>query len=404
MPLNVNRPIRRKETIGLATPLTNGNSMRTTARNTIWQASQPLVACNIYVSAGGLPSHPSKLLHLLQYAQDRQFDTNDHTSGITTDGEQRSHAVLGQLGRSLAVVHAFADPVYNRSSFHLAGTFQNVASLAAQVALQALKEFQLEGEEDESWPGLPKKDSHGSHHHPTVGLVDHVSFMPLIGVDNNVADGFLPELGPSTASGKAAHLVGQQLKDKGGIHVEYYGSAHPQGTSLATVRREKTQFFQSGGLMVEDDSASNRITSSIAIVGAPSNFVENYNIRLSCDKKKAQSLTKLLRERDGGLVGVEALTLPYSKGRWEVACNLLQPTVTSAENIQEAVDAWQADEEKQFVSTEGSSRLLVEQGYRVGTTAEQCLACLKLDRDEAVHHDHEVRRRFSSYLNKRSSE
>jgi hypothetical protein len=36
--------------------------------------------------------------------------------------------------------------------------------------------------------------------------------------------------------------------------------------------------------------------------------------------KWARSLTQALREQDGGLPGVEALTLPYSKGQFEVAC------------------------------------------------------------------------------------
>jgi hypothetical protein len=34
----------------------------------------------------------------------------------------------------------------------------------------------------------------------------------------------------------------------------------------------------------------------------------------------AWSLTRALREQDGGLPGVEALTLPYSKGQFEMAC------------------------------------------------------------------------------------
>jgi hypothetical protein len=36
--------------------------------------------------------------------------------------------------------------------------------------------------------------------------------------------------------------------------------------------------------------------------------------------KRALSLTRALREQDGGLPCVEALTLPYSKGQFEVAC------------------------------------------------------------------------------------
>jgi hypothetical protein len=100
----------------------------------------------------------------------------------------------------------------------------------------------------------------------------------------------------------------------------------------------------------------------------------------------AQSLTRHVRERDGGLAHVEALTLPYSRGRWEVACNLLRPnTTTTARHVQDAVQEWERrqiarlieDDDSLISDTTARPPLkLVEQCYRVGTTTEQCLQAL----------------------------
>lgn len=85
-------------------------------------------------------------------------------------------------------------------------------------------------------------------------------------------------------------------------------------------------------------------------------------------EKTAQSLTKRVRERDGGLPGVEAVTLPYSNERWEVACNLSQPNVASSDDIDNLVKSLQDDNKAQD---------FVEMAYRVGTTAEQCRQAIK---------------------------
>jgi hypothetical protein len=83
----------------------------------------------------------------------------------------------------------------------------------------------------------------------------------------------------------------------------------------------------------------------------------------------AQELAKRIREKDGGLKGVEALVLPYSFGRWEVACNLLKLNETKATDIEKVVDAWAEEHE----DCEG----LVEEMYQPGTTEDICLWALR---------------------------
>jgi glutamate formiminotransferase len=221
-----------------------------------------------------------------------------------------------------------------------------------------------------------------------VGFVDHVSIMPVEEEDSiTQASHDSTDFRPSTESGRAARHVGETLTDFG-VHVHYYGSAHPNGTSLATIRKEKTHFFKSGGLSKEEEGKEQ--VAEVATVGSPLTFVENYNIRLksSCPQKTAQSLTKRVRERSGGLTGVEALTLPYSEGRWEVACNLLQPKVASSLDIDSVVQAWEEEQDQAYV----------EMSYRVGTTAQECLAAIADSDYEWSRHNEHVEQRLKKYL------
>ena len=200
-----------------------------------------------------------------------------------------------------------------------------------------------------------------------------------------------------TATGSVARDIGSVMNDLG-VDVHYYGEAHRNNVPLATVRREQTSFFRSGGLSYSSSSSESTSTASstskagVATVGAPSTFVENFNIRLQCWKQTARSLTRTLRERDGGLLGVEALTLPYGEGRFEVACNLLRPDVGSAEAIIAEVNEW--------VTQFDSDHVVVEKMYRVGTTVEQCWEAARLSEsmEAAVEYDEAVMERLREYL------
>jgi hypothetical protein len=384
----------------------------TTAAAAVARFSQHLVACNIYVSAGR-PQYAPLLLTLLQDAQ-------DHCSRLKA--KQGRDGGIGAA--SIAMVHAYADDPYDRSSFHLAGTPSHVAAVAGNLATSAVKSLlDYQGQNSSTTTTNTNNNSADSTAttttmHPTVGIVDHIAVMPLQETNEVFTLDQVCHLLPLTQddedmpvstipSGWVARSLGHAMMkygSGGGVKVLYYGSAHPQQTPLATVRRESTHFFKS--LPDQHHSiASASAAAGQAIVGAPPRFAENYNLRLSprVSQKQARTLTKRVRARDGGLPGVEALTLAYSGNRWEVACNLLRPDLASAQDIQAVVDTWELEQHAQAGRTPapGAQENLVERGYRVGTTVEQCLEALERTTCTAKSeqmYNQMVRDRFERYL------
>lgn len=254
---------------------------------------------------------------------------------------------------NVVVVHAFADPTYNRTSFHLAAkSAQSLVSVTSELAITALNEFQHQRI-------LEETERRTDFFHPHVGVVDHISVMSLCDSGESDTSMVISEMTQS------AHQIGQAMEETGQL-VHYYGHAHPQKHPLAQVRREKTPFFHQHQHHHHRTSDPNTryAQSGICLVGVPFQFVENYNVRVQCTSKSlvSRTLTQRLRERDGGIVGVEALTLPYGEGCWEVAMNLLAPNLVP--QIETVVNEWK----------EGT----VLQSYRVGSTVEQCRRCIFL--------------------------
>ena len=288
--------------------------------------SEVLVACNVYVSAGGgHPIHRRVLQQLLQGAQSQCKSSPSSSSSGDDDGSDDGPAAV--------VVHAYADPVYNRSSFHLAGAAPRVAEVASDLANGAIRSLRRcrrgddDDDEDEAPSGAAGFEDDGDSpsssalaYHPSVGLVDHVAVMPLFGRDELLGEG--ESIGrdwrddnfvPRTASGWTARFIGESMLRSHGtgsgsegctgpLQVHYYGSAHPRAKPLAEVRRERTNFFKSGGMLSKDDGDEDhhhhrrqqQQQREVATVGAPLCFVENYNLRLSsrCSRRTAQSLTR----------------------------------------------------------------------------------------------------------------
>ena len=105
-------------------------------------------------------------------------------------------------------------------------------------------------------------------------------------------------------------------------------------------------------------------------------------------------MTRWFRERDWGLLFVEALTLPYSNNRFEVACNLLSPKVASAQDVINRVE--------EFFPDKTTKDDFLETCYRVGTTEEQCLQALKqhataIDRTKSGYNQ-KIRKQLEAYL------
>ena len=322
------------------------------------KVSRSLVACNIYVSAGGHPSHRELLLGLLGETQELCRSKNKNSEAADSE----------PLNQRVVVVHAFRDGPYDRSSFHLAGAPEMVADVGSSLAVRAVNALiDLEAKKSEN-------KSTGNQRHPTVGLVDHVSVLPL---DEKEADG-----GKNEITGSVARTIGESLKSLG-ADVLYYGDAHPSGKELAQVRRDSTKFFKdnqsaNGGARWDEmnNSGNNKTTIPVgqATVGAPHRFVENFNIRLrpGVSKAVARTLTECVRERGGkGLPFVEALTLAYGQDQYEVACNLLHPSATSVKDIEDRAKDWEQQQNN------GDGLGLVDTAYRVGTTTDLCLEALQ---------------------------
>lgn len=355
--------------------------MRTTTRLGALPHLQQL-ACNVYISLAATRAR-------------------DCLTGLLSDAQSHCRRLVGDAGNAV-VVHAFADPNYNRTSIHLAGTAKELVSVASQLCIDAYARLLPIRHDDDVKVAVTN-----CYDHPTVGLIDHVAVMPLIGRhdidngDNALSEAANKAFVPTTPSGMAARGIGRNLQQQHpDVNIYYYGTAHEDSQSLARIRREHTSFFQS------DTSMQKKQPQQVTTIGAPPQFVENFNIRLrgSDDPKVARSLTRRLRERDGGLPGVEALTLPYQArdssvgidgwlSCWEVACNLTLPDLGSVEQLRQAVNEW----ERQLANDHWK----VLKCYRVGTTAEECLETLQRvrpNRQKRQAHDDHVLQRFESYL------
>jgi Formiminotransferase domain, N-terminal subdomain len=257
------------------------------------------------------------------------------------------------------------------------------------------------------------------HPHPTVGIVDHISVLPLASSDT---DAGASSSSSSAAAAWAALKIGHELERtrSGGPartppKVLYYGLAHPDRKSLASVRREETNFFRSArpsSRNSKDGTASEPVTAAAAaagelepgvvVVGAPPHFGENWNVRLSnCPRSVAAALTKRVRCLGGAGAGiVEALTLPYAHEQWEVACNVLRPDLVSSQDVDACARAWLHNVVSHNETT-FSNGVQIVASYRVGTTAQQCREALRavaISKEDWDRHDAHVVEHFRKYM------
>ena len=184
------------------------------------QQQQQLVACNIYVSSGGKKlHHKTVLLDTLFKAQERcrlickglitpSCDCSSLSPLLRED--ERHQEETGKITSSslskypsenprVAIVHAYSDGPYNRSSFHLAGDANCVADIALFMALSTLEgllsppsqkissfnnhnSLTIEDNQHANNHNFLKLDDFVDNNstHPYIGIVDHISVMPLV--------------------------------------------------------------------------------------------------------------------------------------------------------------------------------------------------------------------------------
>lgn len=328
-----------------------------------------LVACNIYVSAGREKYlHQPILMNLLRQTQemcatlstvekDRIYSTNEDADDDDDPGDDRGPSV-GVL------VHAYNDPVHNRSTFHLAGSPDVVAEVGSYLAVTAVTELRNLPDND------PATVSYNSvAQHPCIGLVDHVCTMPLqdgghtLQFDESREDALAPPA-------RVAKRIAKAMKDKLKVQVYLFGSVHRKERSLVELRKKHNRFFRILGGMLPPKDDTVKLLETVT-VGSHDEFMENFNILMNrtCGKRRAHYLTRLVRELDGGLPHVEALNIPYSDGRFEISCNLLRPRDSSKRSDVKALI-------HQYIK-ECKVPPLVEKSYLVSTTALQCMETIK---------------------------
>jgi len=214
-------------------------------------------------------------------------------------------AVSGVAGVRLLDVQA--DPDHNRSVLTFVGQAPAVLAAAMAAVTTATKLIDMEQHQ-------------GSH--PRIGATDVVPFVPVAGTD--LAD--CVEL---------ARRLGTMIADQLAIPVYLYGAAaaSPERAVLADLRRGQYE-----GLKTEITSPERRPdfgparmhpTAGATVVGARLPMVA-YNVYLQGgDLRLAKAIARRIRERNGGLPGVQAIGLTVESGEVQVSMNLLDTSRTS---------------------------------------------------------------------------
>jgi len=322
--------------------------------------------------------------------------------------QQQQYAIASQSTithvPSAKFITMFSDPHYNRTSIVIAGGQPAaVAATARELVAAALA-------------ALPPLTSHDATH-PRIGLVDHVSMAPLYTHEASSAsanEGSNAGFNMDDAAAAACQLSNALATDHG-LPVMLYGEARPHmGLSPRTLAetRRQTPYFRAkaknSGL--QSDATSKDVSDSSSSNGSPDDdlwsgvtpdlggptinpavgvccvgavpLVLNYNVRLTTsDRNIAAACTAAVRTRaaksniDGraaasasqGLPWVEALPLVHAGGHFEVACNLLNPSVSPPARVLDAIE--------KSLAQQGCG-VTVEEAYTIGMQVEEI--CAKL--------------------------
>ncbi|GLC34785.1 hypothetical protein PLESTB_001163800 [Pleodorina starrii] len=180
------------------------------------------------------------------------------------------------------------------------------------------------------------------------------------------------------------------------LPVYLYGYAHPTRRCLSDVRRELGYFRRAadggwGGLsdtqQLPDPGDLQRFPPDLGPVELPPQsglvtigavpWVVNYNVPLQdVDMEEAKWLARAVSTRGGGLPGVEAMALQHSDDSVEVACNLLDESLSSPHAVQARLEA--------LASARGLDQWAVLWGYRTNKSPEELLrAAVALEAEAA---------------------
>jgi glutamate formiminotransferase len=220
-----------------------------------------------------------------------------------------------------------------------------------------------------------------SAQHPRLGVVDHISCHPLL--TDNINSNTM------ASAVTAAETIAKKLgSDSVHLPVYLYGHAHPQQRQLVDIRKSfgyfrpntPTDVIWKGaiqtpppkykGVQVPDygpqpSSTSSSSKTGIVCVGAIP-WLINFNVLLnSSDAGVCKEIARAVSEKGGGLKAVQAMALKHDGGRYEVACNLLDESVSGVELVEKEIDR-----------LAGERGVGVVRCYRIGKTPEELLEIL----------------------------
>ena len=258
------------------------------------------------------------------------------------------------------VVNVFRDAEYNRTGFTL-GIKQHPCQLDDQETQRSIGSVEPLRQSamalTERALALVDLREHSATH-PRCGVVDHISCHAIGEANRDVAANLARRLGEG---------IGRDLS----VPVLLYGLASPTGVQLADLRRKHGYFQETavggggaggrgwtgahvieGGRLAADFGPSEVSPEAGIVMLGATPWICNYNVPISvhlpCDvgnvMKAARRVARNVSERGGGLPAVQAMALPHGGDTnnevmtVEIACNLLDVSVTGPDTVQAEVD------------------------------------------------------------------
>jgi glutamate formiminotransferase len=237
--------------------------------------------------------------------------------------EGRDRASIEAIGRALGaepgvrLLDVSSDPDHHRSVFSAAGGPAALERGLLAMAREAVARIDLRRH---------------SGVHPRLGALDVVPFVPLGSAE-------------MTDAIAAAHGLGRAIGDQLDLPVFLYGEAatDPGRRLPASLRRRGLDAVAAAlaAATLRPDYGPARAahpTAGVVLIGARTVLIA-FNVWLaSTDVRVAREVARAIRERDGGLPGVQALGLYLeSRRRAQVSINLLRPAETPLETVVQRV-------------------------------------------------------------------
>jgi glutamate formiminotransferase len=234
--------------------------------------------------------------------------------------DQKKIAAIARVFKSfpgVRLVDFSSDVDHNRSVFTFLGKPKDVLEAALAASEKALELIDMRQQ-----AGV----------HPRLGAIDVVPFIPLAKAKMKDAVDL-------------AHLFGQQLYERFGVPVYFYGNAAliPGRGELAAVRHGGYEALETKMTILEDapDVGNPKFNarSGATVVGAREPLVA-YNINLvSDDLRLAQNIASQIREKGGGLKHVRAIgVILKSRGIAQISINLTNCKETPLKSVYDLVN------------------------------------------------------------------